>query len=616
MTGQRPGCRLYGWPLAIVSCLAVAAWGVWHGVSGWPSIATHLRDDAFYQFTWACNLVRIGQPMVSDGTTTSGVQLLWSVLLAWFAGGQPQAIERFAVVAGVSCHLLAALSWVWATRGRSGGICLALLWLGNPLLLRECQNGQETALACLFAVLLWHARHARERWFAPLLCLAVLARSDLWAVGALLSLARHRRRWPAGVPAPALALAVHIAPNLALGGGMLQDSASPIPWLVHANFELTVPTGSEWLGQEWWFGRPALLGAPFALAGVIGLGTAVFGLIRPWLPARWSWVPMIVVGLAWLLGGSDLSVPATAALLLAWRPRAARRPVPWLLLALIVGLAAIVVLHWVVRWYPRDYYLAPLVVGALAALQAVRRSAAWLILAGAVQALTVTAVQPEPLRHQLAMDMAGRYLRELLPAGERVGCFNAGLLTFRQLSGFDGREPLRIVNLDGVVDARAFAALRQRRLGEWLASEQVHYVVDHPVQFALDPKLPHACGHWFGEQRPELHELARFIVPGVDAGRARTGDFRLYAIGESSSPPMPEAPRQLGVVDGGVVVLWPARAGAVLEVQARDGRRQELVTAVSDSVVVVLVAKERLGAGLVFERGAGEPLLELSVPGR
>ncbi|MEC7584004.1 MAG: hypothetical protein VYE77_06775 [Planctomycetota bacterium] len=605
------------WLLAIGACLGAAVWAIWHGVTGWPTLATHVRDDAFYEFAWATNLVRTGEPTVSDGIATSGVQYLWCLLLAWFAGGHPQVVETIAIVAGFACHVLGALTWIWFTRSPKLGVCLALLWLGNPLLLRECQNGQETALACLLGALLWHARRSRELWFALLVLLAVLARTDLWLVAALLSVVRHGRRWWLGLPTPALALAVHMAANVAVAGALTQDSALPLPWLVHANFELAAwRHGIDWVVQQWWYTRPALLGGPFALAGAVGWALAVYLGLRPVLKGLWSWAVLVAVGVAWGVGMEDLSVPLLAGLLLAWRPARGRRPVPWLLLALTVGLAAIVWLHWAVRWYPRDYYLAPLVVVAIAALQRVGRLPVWLIAAALVQCWNVTTFRTEPLRHQLAMDMAGRYLAELLPAGERVGCFNSGLVTFRQLEAVGVSEPLRVVNLDGVVDARSFAALRDRRLGQWLNAEQVHYLVDHPAQFSLDPAVPHACGHWFGVDPPRLRELARFVVPGVDAERQGTSDFRLYVRGDHSVPALPGAPRQLGVSDAGVVVLWPADAGAVLEVEAADGLREELLRAEVDGLVVVLVPKDRLGTGRLFLRGQSNALLELVSSGR
>ena len=139
--------------LALLCALAAAVAGLIASNHGWPDLTTHMRDDAWYEFAWARNIVLGTGPTVSDGTTTSGVQYLWSLLLVPFAavfGGQQ--LPDVAVLLGMLCHALAALSWWWAGRWSRSALCVALLWLGNPLLLRECQNGQETALAHAFAL--------------------------------------------------------------------------------------------------------------------------------------------------------------------------------------------------------------------------------------------------------------------------------------------------------------------------------------------------------------------------------------------------------------------------------------------------------------------------------
>ena len=60
-----------------------------------------------------------------------------------------------------------------------------------------------------------------------------------------------------------------------------------------------------------------------------------------------------------------------------------------------------------------------------------------------------------------------------------------------------GGQRRGVVNLDGVVDHRSFAALRARRLDAWLDEQGVRYLVDGPQQFAMDPSIPHACGRYF-----------------------------------------------------------------------------------------------------------------------
>jgi hypothetical protein len=274
-------------------------------------------------------------------------------------------------------------------------------------------------------------------------------------------------------------------------------------------------------------------------------------------------------------------------------------------------------LHWAVRWYPRDYYAAPLVVVALAALQPLGRWRLLLLLFAAAQIQDHRRVVPEALAGQEEMWMAGRFLGEVLPDEQGVGSFNSGLVTFLANVDVD-RDQLgrRVWNLDGVVDARAFAALREQRLGRWLDQQGVHCLLDNAAQFALDPRLPHASGHWFGDGfRPNVYlvELARFDVPGVGNGRPGGESMRLYwRRGRGDEPARATVPRDLGPAPrGGRYVLWPARAGQVLEAEVAPGRRQAIVETDVDTAAIVHVAGPRLGTGRLFVRGAEEPLLEL-----
>ncbi|MFY9343499.1 MAG: hypothetical protein WAT39_13465, partial [Planctomycetota bacterium] len=394
-----------GWTVLLLGlALAVGIAGFASGIALQPDATTRLRDDAFYEFTWAANVARGVGPVVSDGVTTSGVQLLWSLLLvpvAWLFS--PAALPVLAPWLGLLLHLLTAGLWYRASADRVTGLCAAACWAGHALLVRECQNGQETALACLVTTLLWLQRRAPERWFALLGVFAVFARSDLFALVLLLSLWRHRARWWRGLGSPALALALHVGANVALGGGVWQDSALPMAWLWHANQAAADPAGEEWLARVWWFLRPALLGGPFALASAFGLGFLVFLVVRPLWPTSLRAVPALAVGCASACGARDLLTVGWAALLLALLPRSRRRPLPKLLLALGAGLGAIVVLHWAVRWYPRDYYVAPLVVAGVAVIVRYGRRQLVLLLFVVAQGVDLGRVQPEPLAGQAAM---------------------------------------------------------------------------------------------------------------------------------------------------------------------------------------------------------------------
>lgn len=576
-----------------------------------PDATNRLRDDAFYQFAWASNLATGRGPTVSDGVTTSGVQLLWSLLLvpiAWLFG--PAMLPLIAPWLGFALHAAAAVVWGAATRSRLVGVCLAACWLGQPLLLRESQNGQETALACLLASLLWLRRRSGNAGFTVLAVLAVLARTELLAIVALLSWWRHRGCWPRALLAPALAFAVHAAANMLLGGGPWPDAALPMPWLVHNNRALVDGSLAAFVADAWWFGRPVLLGGPWAMASAAGSALAVFLLLRRLLRPGQRLVPLGLVGVAYGAGASDLAVPLGAATLLAFAPPRGRRPMPRDLLALAIGLAAIPVLHWAVRWYPRDYYAAPLAVLAFAASQRVGRCRLLLLVVVAAMLGDRWQLRPEPLADQSAMLLAGRWLSVALPAEERVGCFNSGIVTFHAAVLADGRHRRGVVNLDGVVDARAFAALREGRLGAWLDELGVRFVLDHPVQFARDPRLLHACGHWIApdfDAEQDLLEVARFAVPGSEA-------MRLYwRRGRGEPPPTVLEPRLLGRdARGTVCVVWPAAAGQTLLLEVDGGERRPLLSVDVATSVVVAIPLPAGAAGRLYVAGANVPVMVLA----
>ncbi|MBM4062710.1 MAG: hypothetical protein FJ265_16675 [Planctomycetes bacterium] len=618
---RRSAVARFGAKAAIAAAVAAAVLGLWWGLSPAPDLTDRLRDDAFYEFAWAANVAAGRGPTVSDGVATSGVQLLWSLCLvpvAWLGGAA--ALPLVAPWLGLLLHAATAAVWLSCVRDRTAALCVGLCWLGNPLLVRECQNGQETALGCLLLALLWAARAAGEGRFAVLGGLATFARADLFGCVVALSLWRHRARPRLALATPGALLVLFLAVNRWLGGGWLPDSAGPMAWLWHANFAATGPDPAAWLRQVWWYLRPLLLGGPFALVAAVGWGTVVFALVRPWWPARWRAAPALAVAAGWALGMHDLAVPGIAAALLLLLPARRRRPVPWALFALALGSAAIVALHWTVRWYPRDYYAAPLAVAAAAAVLRFGRVRLLLLAVAVAQAFAAAAAAPEPLRGQREMQLGGRFLAGFVPPGEPAGCFNSGIATFEAdvLAGPAG-QARTVVNLDGVVDARSFRALRQGRLGAWLDERSVRFLIDGPQQFASDPRLAHANGQWFGggfDARRDLVEIARFVVPGPAAGARSGGGFRLYwRQGRGPAPAPPGPPRDLGLgPGGGRCILWPAAPGQWLEAETGPGGRVPLYGADAHVAVVLLAPCSELGTGRLFVRGEPTPVLELGRP--
>jgi len=503
---------------------------------------------------------------------------------------------------GLAFHAGAALLIWRLPQDRLTGICLGLCWLGHPLLLREAQNGQETAMAVFFVVSLFAARRARERGFVPLSLLAVLARSDLLALVVMMSFCRHHksttlRGWLWALPAPLLAFSVPLAANLAIGGSWLPDSALPMAWLFHTN--LSEATG--YWHNVWWFTRPVFLGGPFAMASAFGFGLVTFQLVRPWWPMSLRAVPALLVGVASALGVSDLMTVGWAALLLALFPAQRLRKMPCELLVMTLGLSAIIVLHWALRWYPRDYYLAPVVLMAFVAMARFGRWRLLLLTFAVVQIQDSSRIKPEPLCTQREMSLAGRRLHEVVPAGERVACFNSGLVTWWANIAAPEQQKRAIVNLDGVVDARSFAALKAGRMSQWLDEQGIRFVLDTPIQFELDPAVPHACGMHFGDgfdPAKDLVEVARFDVPFVVGALPRADSMRLYwrrGRGEMPARPVPlgelrNVPSEIMSRTAAATALrvwWGAKAGQQLVYTGVDGQREVLATTDVDTAVLL-----------------------------
>jgi hypothetical protein len=601
---------------AATAAIAAVGAAVWWGLD--PDAGDRQRDDAFYEFAWASNLAAGRGPTVSDGAPTSGVQWLWSLLLvplAWLCG--PAALPTAAAWLGFALHAATAWGWAAVARRRWLALGLASCWLGHPLLLRECRNGQETALACLCASALWWGRRAPLPAFTALAVAAGLARTDLLAAVAALACWRWRRDGVRVLLAPLAAFGALAALNVAAGGGWLQDSALPMAWLWHANWELAHPDGAGFWRQQWWYTRPLLLGAPFAAASTVGWALALWLALRCVAAARWRVVPLGVALAAWAAGLRDVGVALLGAVGFALRPRPQPPRLP-AALWLALGLAAIVALHWAVRWYPRGYYTAPLAVAGFALVAALAARAPWLLAVFACgNAGDGMRLVDERLRAQAEMAMAGRHLADVLSAGERVGCFNSGLVTFHAdvLARASGAPPRGVVNLDGVVDARSLAALRRGQLAAFLDAEGVRFVLDNPVQFALDPTLPHACGRWFApdfDPARDLVEVARFDDPASDNGRPGGDSMRLYwRRGRGLPPPSPSA-RDLGLgPDGARYALVPMAAGETLRRRLADGVERTVLTADAATAAVVRFAEQPREAAALVVDGAPAPRLRL-----
>lgn len=566
-----------GLRLATALCGVLAAIVVARGLDfGELPAVTRWRDDAYYYFAFARNLAERGAPEVSAGATTSGVHPLWALVLAGAAAlGAGAHLPWIAQGLGLVLHAGTALGLGLLLGRNRLGFCGGLLYLATPAALAEAQSGQETALACAALLGLvaaaWHGR-----WVLLAALVAALARSDLVPIAAGVLVMAIRPWWRGACLAlvPPLAVAAF---GMLTTGRPLQDSAAPLPWLFWQHFEAGQPGAAERLHHLWWWLRPVLLGTPYEHGGVLPMAGWVAAAVAPWVGARWRLWPLVIVGAAGIAGAHDLLVPVSAAFALRALPRwDAAGPRFRVLRGALVGAVVLVFVHHVVRLYPRHYYFVTLAVPAVLAfglMLATRpRAAPLLVLAIlAARAVDPRAARPaEPWQEE--MMMAGRFLARVLPAGEKVGAFNSGIVSWHHAGP--------VLNLDGKVDARAFAALRAGDLSGWLDREGVRFVLDFPVQFTVPEPWPrgwpHASGAHFGQDfapARDLREVARFDVPQADAGVPGTEAFVLYwRVGRGTPPQDGPALGDLGPAGGGDrYVLWRGAAGQKLQARSASG---------------------------------------------
>jgi hypothetical protein len=120
-----------------------------------------------------------------------------------------------------------------------------------------------------------------------------------------------------------------------------------------------------------------------------------------------------------------------------------------------------------------------------------------LTLMGRVASLNSYPWQKDVLASQLKFD-------EIVPEGEVIGCFNAGI------PGFFGKRT--VVNLDGLMNNPIYEYYRAREFDKYLADAKIHYLADeevalhrgltfvqHPVQLDVVDAVP--LTGWFSGRR-------------------------------------------------------------------------------------------------------------------
>jgi hypothetical protein len=484
-------------------------------------------DDAFYYLRIAANVLA-GHGWTFDGLApTNGFHPLYLFMLTpimAIAGGDlvlpihlsGVLLTGWAVGTGVVLHalLLRTAGWTTAAFG-------LLIWAICPYFIVMSVNGLETGVAVFFVLLVAHlylSSLASDRRPDPKRILAfgcvcglgILARVDaVLLLGAVLVhwLIRSRRQPGRGLAAAALAIAgaavvwlpwglvSHHATGhwLPTSGAASRQIALNFGWL---NMQAIWPELSAAARQFDPEHVPAAYHADVAtkLGFVFLLESPLLAPIRANVPTGpWAdldhYLPYALFCLkpalaAALLLGALIAVVA--------RRRARPRPAPGdgpsrAGLGTVSGLylllfAAGYTFYSPAHWYFNRYLVGPIALFMIWGLAAAARffSASERRPAGLVTALALVACQL--LQWQFFTNLrwsevpASGFLASWRGIGAKVdpqarlGAFQAGIYGY-----FGQRE---VVNLDGKVNQDAFAALRSKRLHEYIRTQQVRYILD------------------------------------------------------------------------------------------------------------------------------------------
>ena len=477
-------------PIVLIACgLAVRLIIAWLPVTA--LIPRTLPDDAFIYFVIARNIAA-GLGATFDGLRpTNGFHPLWALLIAPIFGLLLEGDLPVHVVLtfGALCDVTAAALAAWivsrfapdALRSQAAGVTLAL-YLFNPRAVQESINGLETGLALLIlagCVVAWMwltvspESKGRAAAFGALAGLTVMARSDLGLIVALLGLRLlMKKQWRNLTVASAVAAMV-VAPwfvwNQIAIGTILQSSGVAIPSLVAQRIQMSTDVGVLW-------------------------NALLFPIINYSL--RYSIIYPGVATLAVIVGTLFVRWPSQKVESETLR----QRPVPELWLP-VIGALLIVLVHTFVRWYPRGWYFAPLAWGWAVAAGPMfaaglatpigKRFGVWIAVAFGLIVIgqSIKMVGEPEYESQSDMRAGAEWLAQNVSETETVGAFNAGIYSY-----YSGH---RVLSLDGLVDWKAIAARRDKRLLDYFVERGGTLVIDHEA-YAIGSFSP-----FFGAHRLE-----------------------------------------------------------------------------------------------------------------
>ncbi len=450
-------------------------------------LSNTLPDDAFYYFQLARNIAHGFGPTFDGVNPTNGYHPLWLLMLVpvyhYFSSGAVMDIApiRVALVVSALCNGLVGLVLLAVLRRyTSSAWILALslgVWFLNPFNLYTMENGLETPLSILFITLfILAALRVKERSSsARLIALGVigglmmLARLDnvcyfLMILAWLLYEWGWRRGFRkclwVGVPAT-----IVVAPWLTynyLTFGMVFTASSAATTLVE--HQLIVQDHGPSILQKI---KAAIFVSDYTMRQIAlqtGAPSVFFALLG--------------LSAAWFMYGTHRI-----------RQTVTHIPVEWFLFA---GFVLNFIANATIRWSPREWYFIPLhlfmVIWIAWLLTWLRAEGKLRFGVVAVVALLTCALfyvsWSKNLRDGYNTSQqifeTTMWMNSNLPQGALVGAFNAGI------EGYFSTH--RLINLDGLVNNRAFEALEQRRIWGYIQSEHIQYLADNANRVAYRMK--------------------------------------------------------------------------------------------------------------------------------
>ena len=438
-------------------------------------------DDSFYYFQIARNIVH------GLGSTFDGVHLTNGYHPLWLLGILPvlhylsaSGVHDFAPIQGVlvlSAFLYAATGVVllaiigrytknaWVKVGALG------FWFFNPFVQYQMLNGLETSLSVFFIALFFLScirvgeKPTTRRFVETGIIggLMMLARLDnvFYFLGYLAYLAYRDgvKKSVRPILVSGIAATILVAPWLLfnfVNFGMLFTSSSLASTMV--NHQLIVQDhGPSWFQSGKavaYFTDNALrdlepqTGIPLILLLMSGLciGYLAFGRGRALLDRYRIPVELFVAS------GFVLDFIANASI--RWTVR------PWYFIA--VDLLIAIWLAWFLEKLREEGYMRPLVATVLILFSLSVFYINW-------------SREISKSKNSMPVDIIKGtvWMNENVPKGAVIGAFNAGV------QGYFSTH--RVVNLDGLVNNSAFAALKEKKLWQYIHDEKIDYLADYDV---------------------------------------------------------------------------------------------------------------------------------------